>query len=331
MTSDKISVIIPSNQSHELLNILLDSLINQTLQPYEIIIIDSSENKQLKYNIEKKIIDVNVNVNININIIHHKVTQCLPGAARNLGLSLASGDYIAFLDVLTIPSLSWLKNYLTYLKYNNCIGVYGFTIFYGENYKSLLIRDAIYGKKGRITLPGSIFNKSLFNISGQFLNWVRAGEDTDWLIRIKLMKLNIYVPEFPEITYYGIRNIKIIDLVNKWKRNYYSSRFLPHFNSQRYLTILTLYPLFIMLAFNWNAFLANWNEGSIFYIGNITKIVILFPPLIYLLTRSIILPIYRGVNLVELLPFRFLLIALLCMYLDTIKISMLFSQLFNRK
>ncbi len=94
----KISVVIPSCDRPERLRKTLESVFEQTFEPYEIIVVDNGikalgqdffkDNNKIKY------------------------SRALPrfgvSQARNMGICLASGDYIAFLDDDDI----WDKNYL---------------------------------------------------------------------------------------------------------------------------------------------------------------------------------------------------------------------------
>lgn len=90
MSSAKISVIIPTRNRANFISQTLNCFINQTLKPYEIIVVDnqSTDNteKIIKDNFKDKVIYVKNNGNIT------------PGAGRNYGLSIATGNYIQFFD-----------------------------------------------------------------------------------------------------------------------------------------------------------------------------------------------------------------------------------------
>ncbi len=87
----KVSVIVPVYNTSKYLSKCIDSLINQTLEDIEIIIINdcSPDNSKL-------ILDKYKNIK-KINIIHNKVNKGI-GYTRNLGLKKAKGEYIAFID-----------------------------------------------------------------------------------------------------------------------------------------------------------------------------------------------------------------------------------------
>lgn len=88
----KVSVIVPVYNTEKYLRRCLDSLVNQTLDDIEIIVINDcspdNANKILS-EYEKKY--------KNIKVIHNKTNKGI-GYNRNLGIEKASGKYIAFVD-----------------------------------------------------------------------------------------------------------------------------------------------------------------------------------------------------------------------------------------
>lgn len=89
----KISVIVPVHDSEEFLCECLDSLVNQTLEEIEIILVNdcSSDNsinilKEYKNRYSSKIVLIDLEENLG------------PGGARNRGIDAASGKYIGFVD-----------------------------------------------------------------------------------------------------------------------------------------------------------------------------------------------------------------------------------------
>lgn len=91
MNNIKVSVIIPVYNSEKYLKQCLDSVVNQTLKNIEIIVInDGSTDNSLQ------IIQKYVNKYSNIKLINKQNEGCYK--ARNVGLEMATGEYIAFLD-----------------------------------------------------------------------------------------------------------------------------------------------------------------------------------------------------------------------------------------
>jgi len=85
-----VSVIIPTYNRKALLDIAINSVLNQTYQNFEIIIVDDNSNDGTDNYINKINHD-------NIQYIKNKETMYAP-KSRNIGISHSKGDLIAFLD-----------------------------------------------------------------------------------------------------------------------------------------------------------------------------------------------------------------------------------------
>ena len=314
-----ISVIIPSNHDHIALCAVVRAICNQLLIPSEIIIVDSSEGQgacptEIAVMCE----------HCDIKLIYENCKLALPGKARNIGLDLSSGEFIAFIDVQTIPRPEWLNASLVQLKINNIAGVWGATSFRAENIFERLVRDGIYGLIPKKTLPGSVFRSETFRITGQFIDWIRAGEDTEWMLRLDILKINVGHSSSALVDYVGLIGVSLQQLLKKWHRNYTVSKELPHFFPQRLLLWLIMYPMIVLIAFNWNYLIADWRMDSPLYIGHVTKIVAILPIFIYIIVRGFIWPLQRGVSLLQLLPIRFIAISSVCFLIDFVK-ALVFS------
>ena len=202
---------------------------------------------------------------------------------------------------------------------NNVVGVFGGTKFSAETWLERLIRDAFFGVLPRKTLPGSIFKREVFTKAGHFIDWVRAGEDTEWMLRLELLKISVVSLPEALVNYVGLIGINIYSIIKKWHRNYSASHELPHLFPQKMFLWIVLYPLIIFIGFNWNYLIANWHEDSPLYIAHITKMAAMFPILTYVIVRGIVLPLRRGVGLLDVFPIRFFLIAAVCFIADAVK------------
>jgi hypothetical protein len=309
-----IAVIIPSNHAHaELLKIVM-AVCCQTVKPAEIIIIDSFIDNDFCPSAITNFCSFH-----GVKLIYEHRKLAFPGHARNIGLGLSKADLFAFIDVQTIPRTNWLEVSLKVLSNNNVAGVFGGTSFSAETWLERLIRDGFFGVLPCKTLPGSIFKREVFTQAGYFIDWVRAGEDTDWMLRLELLKIPVVPISVALIDYVGLMGINLKSILRKWHRNYSASHELPHLFSQKLFLWMVLYPLIVFIGFNWNYLIANWHEDSSFYIAHITKMAAILPILIYVITRGIILPLRRGVAFFDLFPARFLLIAGICLIADAVK------------
>jgi hypothetical protein len=84
-------------------------------------------------------------------------------------------------------------------------------------------------------------------------------------------------------------------------------------------------------AFNWNWLMAGWNMESDLYIPHITKLIGLILLSTYSIIRGVIFPYKKGVNLISLLPFRWLLVTLISSALDFAKLLGFLISTVNRK
>ena len=107
--SHKISCIITLYNRQEFINSAIECVVNQSLKPHEIIIVDNSSQN---INIQDKFLD------------KIKIFKIIPGAgiaqALNFGVSVAEGNYISFLEDDDIWPENYLENIYSrdYLNYN---------------------------------------------------------------------------------------------------------------------------------------------------------------------------------------------------------------------
>ena len=309
------SVIIPSNHDHHDLLKLVRAVCSQTAKPSEIVIVDSSgERGACPAEITTLCADSG------IKLIYEQRDCALPGEARNIGLGIANGELIGFIDVQTIPRPHWLEASLNLLVSHGAAGVWGKTCFSADTKFERLVRDGFYGVLPRRTLPGSVFRREVFVKAGQFIVWVRAGEDTEWMLRLEVLKLPAVHSSSPLVDYVGLVGSDMNQLLKKWCRNYTASRDLPHFFPYKLLLWLVLYPLLVLIAFNWNYLIADWRMDSPLYFGHVTKLVVILPAFIYVIVRGLVLPLQRGVGIWQLLPARFLAIISVCFVADFVKV-----------
>ena len=85
--NDLVSVIITTHNRLEFLKNALSSVLNQSYNNIEVIIVDSSSNAHTQNFIEE---------NENLIYIHSQINH--PNVLRNLGVQCSNGNFIAFLD-----------------------------------------------------------------------------------------------------------------------------------------------------------------------------------------------------------------------------------------
>ncbi len=181
-----VSIVMPAFNAASTITASLESVFAQTLQDFEIIIIDdgSTDNTSL------------IVAEINSPCIQcYKFSNAGPAASRNQGIRLAKGEYIAFLDADDLWYSSKLMDQVTCLQqYQHAALVYGWTDyvntanqlicpdsrpqFSGNVYKQLLIHNFI------ISGSNTMIRKSVLTAVGGFDKSLAAIEDWELHTRI---------------------------------------------------------------------------------------------------------------------------------------------------
>ncbi len=104
-----VTVIIPYKKNLNFLFLALESVLNQTLEKFKILIIYDDENKSDLIFIKKFISKKKIKKNLSIKIIENK-KNLGAGESRNVGIKNCKSKYIAFLDSDDI----WHKNKLKF-------------------------------------------------------------------------------------------------------------------------------------------------------------------------------------------------------------------------
>jgi glycosyltransferase involved in cell wall biosynthesis len=191
-----VSVIIPTFNRKNLIGQTLNSVLDQTYKPAEVIVVDDHSTdgtfEYLKANFPDVIVVKNEGKG--------------PGAARNRGVSIATGSYIKFFDsddVMTTNSLeAQLKTLMTsgkqfvYSSYfkatqNNeghwqpiddiIMHYYPFSQYNALSW--FMIVDGLF-----ITVPGMLLTKELVREVGPWRQDTTAYEDFDYLFRLSLVE-----------------------------------------------------------------------------------------------------------------------------------------------
>ena len=106
----KISVLVLTKDRPEHLRRALTSLVKQSIQADEVVVVDESTQVNIK--------SIVAEFTGRINLLYRKFRiQSIP-KARNLAISLASGDIIIFLDDDLVAERDYLKKFLSYFQKN---------------------------------------------------------------------------------------------------------------------------------------------------------------------------------------------------------------------
>ncbi len=254
-----------------------------------------------------------------------------PGAARNVGIKNSNQEYVAFIDVNTIPTSDWLKNSLQQITSNNLQLLLGRTIYLSNSTFEHCFILATYGLKPIYTLPGTVAKRSIVKTIGHFLPSVRAGEDAEWIDRALHFESAIYSKHLKPLKYSNLKDKPFMLLLKKWYRNYCSSTLdILLYEHQRYMYLAFFSLLILLIAFFWNWQIAGWNQNYYLYFPHVSKIATSILLSIYIIFRTLILPLRKGMKLKQENPLTLLLILLISLMIDLIKLFAFFNSSLKR-
>ena len=312
-----ISVIIPNKNDWNFVLCAAKAIKNQSYKNIELIIVDSSSfHSDNAYFAEelKKLFPLNLTI--------HQSKQSFPGKARNLGAALARGIYIAFMDAKTIPHQEWLHSYLRDIVSSSSDINIG--RFYSDrdnlNWLQKLIKANTYGNILRNSVPGSLLLKTRFLESQGFNEQVGAGEDLEWVNRLRNLKWKINQSPIAAFRYVGYPNT-FIKFLKKWIFYSIENAKLNILSMQKSIYLLLLASFVLYFIYSWNYIFTNgaWDDSPNF-IPNLNTVIWSIIFIAYFILRAIILPLLKKEKLFYIFPFNWLLIGCVGFLIDILKI-----------
>ncbi len=223
----KISVIIPVyNQKEEYFKEAVKSILNQTIKPYEIIIIDDGSEPQIMDSPETFL----AALPISITILRNEKNMGI-GYSRKRGIDEATGDYIAFLSSDDVWDKDFLRimietsrqqpNKILYSSnyHMNAKGkiILKFESLSYNNHEDFCIAcwEAAKRENMFVNFSTTFFPKKVFK-KVQFDKDLRFGEDLDFLLR-SMKHFEYYLVNKPLLYYRAEGNLtsKIMDKIPK--------------------------------------------------------------------------------------------------------------------
>ena len=108
------SVVMPVYKRSKIISLAINSLLSQSFDPIEIIIVDNNTEDN-ETNELKKIIN-NFNKKTSYPLIYIKSPKNSGALARNIGATFASGDLVAFLDTDVILDYDYYETLIRYFE-----------------------------------------------------------------------------------------------------------------------------------------------------------------------------------------------------------------------
>ena len=183
----KISVIIPTYNRADLIKDSIKSVLDQTYDDFELIISDDGSTDNTE--------EVVKSINDDRIIYHSYGINKGAGGARNEGVRIARGEYIAFHDSDDICLPDRLERQMTYMTEHPDAGmVYGIIHIFDGDEERFLPKPEDKGKIGAelypyllvrniIDTPSMFVRKQCFESLGGFREDLRALEDWDFALR----------------------------------------------------------------------------------------------------------------------------------------------------
>ncbi len=177
MSKKSVVVIIPYFNESETILSTLKSIDQQTVEPKNVILVDSGSTDMSFHLVKEWIID-NKKKNFQ-NIYSGKMS---PSSSINNAICKSSEEIIAYIDCgLEIPN-NWLASSLYEMEANNAdmVSLNIFTTGVNSIDESFIAQTYGY-KKNRTCLPGSLIKRKVFDSIGLFIEKMRASYDIDFI------------------------------------------------------------------------------------------------------------------------------------------------------
>lgn len=182
--NEKISVIIPVKNEAEKIERCLEAVFNQTIKPFEVIVVDGHSTDKTVENARK----------FPVKILYEDYGTV--GGARQVGVENAEGDFIAFTDADCIPEKDWLENLIKEFD-DGIVGVGGGTKNIGKGLweKSIaLALDSFLGSANSV--QDRVFKEKRFVKSISGCNSMYRKED---LIKVGGFNVGLSINEETEL------------------------------------------------------------------------------------------------------------------------------------
>jgi glycosyltransferase involved in cell wall biosynthesis len=180
-----VSVVIPAYNYAKYLAKTLDSVFAQTYRPIEVIVVDDGSTDNTA-EIVRAYPEVRYFYQSNQGV----------SVARNVGITAAQGEYIAFLDADDRWKPDKLSIQITYMLENPDIGITATKVFNfletGTQMPSCFTPDRHLGETESIIPSTLIVHKTVFSQIGAFSSEYRASEDLEWLSRAQDAQISIF-------------------------------------------------------------------------------------------------------------------------------------------
>ena len=206
-----VSVVIPNYNRSQLVTETIANMLNQSLPPHEVIVVDDGSTDNSVQAIRS--------FGSRVTLIQQENHG--PGAARNAGLAIATGEYIQFMDSDDLTSLNKIELQAQALEKTNADMAYSpWAKVYIEQQHTIQFQDHVLQKKPlpnslsilewflsgwSIVLQACLFRRSFLMKTDPFSPDLLGFEDTEYMVRLFAVSPKVtFVPEC--LTLYRLHN-----------------------------------------------------------------------------------------------------------------------------
>jgi glycosyltransferase involved in cell wall biosynthesis len=183
-----VSVIIPSYNAARFLRDSIHSVLNQTWQDLECIVVDDGSTDSTA-DVVSAIKDLRLRY-------HYKQNEKTPSATRNVGVSVSRGEFVAFLDADDVWLPTKLESQMRLLQAKPDLGLVfcayaitdpelqPLTVIYPEHREDLFLRTLLAEGNGIAAGSTALVPREVFAQCGGFEIELSVSEDTDFAERV---------------------------------------------------------------------------------------------------------------------------------------------------
>ena len=239
MDEIKVSVIIPTYKRSEDICRAVDSVLNQTIDSFEVIVVDDNGIDTVD---GKKTAQMMAKYETDIRVIYLQHKKNKNGsAARNTGIGVAKGKYISFLDdddaylpkrlekmykKMETLDCSWGACYTGYVKHQiNGYDQYSAENIEGNIFLQTLMRSFYLGSGSNM-----FFRREVIEKVGLFDETFMRNQDLEYLVRVTKLYKMAFVDNILLECFYDIRTTQMSLEHYKDKEDYFRDKFLPYLN-----------------------------------------------------------------------------------------------------
>ena len=236
----KVSVIIPTYKRSTVICRAVDSVLAQTLDSVEVIVVDDNGIGTEAGIKTAEVMEKNYSDITKVHYIQHEKNKN-GSAARNTGIRAAHGEFISFLDdddiylperlekmVARLEELGseWGACYTGYVKnMKNGGKQYSAEKNEGDLFKQALMRSLYIGSGSNL-----FFRKSVVDDIGEFNETFKRNQDLEYLIRVLAKYKMAYVDSVEMEIFYDVRTVSLTDEQSQERERIFRKNFDPYLN-----------------------------------------------------------------------------------------------------